>query len=91
MELKDIENLANLCRIQLSDEEKKSLGQDLNHILKYIEEISEAKIEEVEASYILKNALREDKNPHLPGAYTDVLLAESQSVRGNLIKVKKVL
>lgn len=41
VELKDVEHLAGLARIAVSDAEKKSLAHDLGEILSYVSQIKE--------------------------------------------------
>ncbi|HXK35123.1 MAG TPA: Asp-tRNA(Asn)/Glu-tRNA(Gln) amidotransferase subunit GatC [Candidatus Paceibacterota bacterium] len=104
MDLKTIENLAILARINLDQAEKESLLKDLNYILKYIEEINEAKIEEEkerekeEEKFTtrldlvqVKNQMREDEKPDAPGEFSKELLAAAAKTKDNFIKVKKVL
>ncbi len=39
----------------------------------------------------VRNAMREDKNPHETGINTDVIVAEFPRKEGNYLKVKKIL
>jgi len=92
MEIKDIENLANLCRIELSDEEKKELLVEMDSILGFVDQIQEVetgdlKVEEGD----LRNIMREDENPYIGGEFSEALLAEAPSREGDYIKVKKIL
>ena len=93
MEKKDIEHLAKLSRIALSDEEISALTKDITSILGYVSEIeeitgSEETKKEVGALY---NVMREDDNPHEPGIYTEDLLNCAPERSGQYIKVKKIL
>ncbi|KKP88196.1 MAG: asparaginyl/glutamyl-tRNA amidotransferase subunit C, partial [Candidatus Nomurabacteria bacterium GW2011_GWC2_35_8] len=45
MDIKDVENLAQLARIELTEEEKKELLSDMDSILSYVKQIEEMKIE----------------------------------------------
>ena len=62
MEIKDIENLAELAKIDLSLDEKESLLKDLDGILGYVKQISEVKTEEDETEYSIRNVWREDES-----------------------------
>ena len=92
MEIKDIEKLANLARIRITDEEKATFLTEIDAILKYVGEIQKATVgtshTEVGAVY---NVLREDGPANIPGQYTEAILTEAPEVAENCIKVKKIL
>ncbi|MBG89320.1 MAG: Asp-tRNA(Asn)/Glu-tRNA(Gln) amidotransferase GatCAB subunit C [Verrucomicrobiales bacterium] len=59
----DIEYVANLARLSLSDEEKQQLGSQLGQILDYIDQLNEVDVEGVEATahpFPLVNVMRDD-------------------------------
>lgn len=70
IEQKDIEYVAFLAKLELSETEKKSLAKDLENILDYVKLLNEIDTNGVEAtSHVisLKNVLREDVvKPSLP-------------------------
>ncbi len=92
MEIKDIEKLATLARIRITDEEKATFLTEIESILKYVGEIQKATVgashTEVGSVY---NVLREDGVVNTPGQYTEAILAEAPDVAENCIKVKKIL
>ncbi|MBU4536878.1 Asp-tRNA(Asn)/Glu-tRNA(Gln) amidotransferase subunit GatC [Patescibacteria group bacterium] len=92
MEIQDIENLANLCRIELSDDEKQELLGEMDSILGFVDQIQkvETKDLKVEAGDV-RNIMREDENPYIGGEFTDDILAEAPEIQDNYIKVKKIL
>ncbi len=62
--LKELEKIAHLARIELSEEEKKSMLSDFNKILHFVEKVGELDLENEDALVYIsdrKNALREDK------------------------------
>ena len=95
MQLKDIENLSNLAKIELSSNKKEKFLIDLQSILNYVEEIKNAptgvltKGESEE--YLLKNKTREDISAHESGKYTNQLITVAPATKDNFIKVRKVL
>lgn len=92
MEIKDVENLANLCRLAVSDAEKEHLLKDLKSILGYVEQIKEiSQAESFSPEYVLKNVIREDKDPHEAGVYTKKLVSEMPESERNFLKVKQIL
>ncbi|SFF29297.1 aspartyl/glutamyl-tRNA(Asn/Gln) amidotransferase subunit C [Paenibacillus algorifonticola] len=61
--IKDVEHVANLARLELSDEEKGQFTEQLNAILKYAEKLNSLDTENVEpTSHVLPitNVTRED-------------------------------
>ena len=61
--LKDVEHVANLARLELSDAEKAQFTDQLNAILKYAEKLNELDTESVEpTSHVLPitNVMRDD-------------------------------
>ena len=92
MEIKDIEKLAELARIEMSQEEKTKILNDMDSILEFVNQIQEAKVDitEREAGEV-RNIMREDENPHESGIYTESILGEAPKVRDNYIEVKKIL
>jgi len=88
----DIENLAGLARLSLTEAEKDKLQKDMGSILGYISELSKAPVgSEVKRDYYTKNVLREDDNPNTPGEYREDILAEAPKRTGNYFAVKKIL
>ncbi|PZD95694.1 Asp-tRNA(Asn)/Glu-tRNA(Gln) amidotransferase GatCAB subunit C [Paenibacillus sambharensis] len=62
--IKDVDHVANLARLTLSDEEKTTFADQLNAILKYAEKLNELDTDNVEpTSHVLPitNVLREDE------------------------------
>ena len=60
---KEVEHIAALARLSLSDEEKKSLEKDLNAILGYVEKLGALDTEGIEPTshaIDITNAFRED-------------------------------
>lgn len=93
MKKEDIEHLAKLSRIAVSEEESASLADDMNSIIGYISEINEitgekAAVKEVGALF---NVMREDGEPHAPKLYTEDLLNAAPDRDGLYVKVKKIL
>ncbi len=95
IQLKDIEKLAELSRLEIPEEEKAGFQKDLDAILAYVSQIEDANIktEKMEKSdgALVNNVMREDSTPHETGIFTDDILAEAPSREGNYLKVKKIL
>ncbi len=62
--IKDVEHVANLARLELTDEEKAQFTEQMNAILKYAEKLNELDTSGVApTSHVLdvKNVMREDE------------------------------
>lgn len=62
--LKDVEHVAGLARLQLTDEEKAQFTEQLNAILQYADKLNELDTENVEpTSHVMavKNVMRDDE------------------------------
>jgi aspartyl-tRNA(Asn)/glutamyl-tRNA(Gln) amidotransferase subunit C len=95
MEIKreDILHLASLSNLSLTDEEVKSLGKDLQDIIKYISQLDELDTKDVEPTYQvfeMENIWRDDEVVE-QGVSREELLALSEKSRDNQIEVPKVL
>ena len=51
MQIKDIEKLAELAKIELTDSEKEALLKDLDSILGYVKQIESVEVEEARPEY----------------------------------------
>ena len=93
MKKEDIEHLAKLARIEVSEKEAVSLAEDITSILAYVSEIEKAtgdRVPEKKAG-ALYNVMRKDGEPHEEGIYTEDLLAAAPLRQGNYVKVKKII
>jgi aspartyl-tRNA(Asn)/glutamyl-tRNA(Gln) amidotransferase subunit C len=101
MDIKDVENLAELARIDLSSEEKKTLLKDMEDILEYVKQIESVDIGDVNTEYALYNVWREDTLEAREFSRELILkqFPDSQPARpdgrsggdGIFLKVKKIL
>ncbi|MFA6227244.1 MAG: Asp-tRNA(Asn)/Glu-tRNA(Gln) amidotransferase subunit GatC [Candidatus Paceibacterota bacterium] len=93
LEIKDIEKLAKLARIELTNEEKQKLLKEVDPILGYVAQLKEvtSKVEGGPKVGDLRNVMREDSNSTESGVNTDVLVKEMPASQGNYLKVKKIL
>lgn len=96
MEIKDIEKLADLAKIELTDSEKESLVKDLDGVLDYVKQIESIEVENIEPEYQNKNIWRED----LPASggrenssvfSRDLIINQFPDSQDGFVKVKKIL
>jgi aspartyl/glutamyl-tRNA(Asn/Gln) amidotransferase C subunit len=87
----NIRALAQLVRLEVSDEEIATLESELPGILSFVETIQKADVSTETKGTGLHNVLRADENPHEGGLYTEKLLAAAPVRDGNRITVKQVV
>lgn len=88
---KDIEGLAELARMKLTDEERANLGKDLNNILGYVESIQGVEADTASNKGLVDTVLRDDATSHESGAYTDQVLQAAPDTQDGYVKVPKIL
>ncbi len=93
LEIKDIEHLAKLARIELSDVEKKSLLKEIEPILGYVAQLKEVTsvVGEEKVAGEHKNVTRMDGPVTASETYTEAIVAEFPEKDKNYLKVKKIL
>lgn len=90
MDIKDVENLARLARIELGEDEKKEILRDMKSILEYVKVVESVKIENIEPEYKTYNIWREDKTE--PREFSSELIIEQfPDSQDGFLKVKKIL
>ncbi|MEK7115711.1 MAG: Asp-tRNA(Asn)/Glu-tRNA(Gln) amidotransferase subunit GatC [Patescibacteria group bacterium] len=91
MNLDNIEKLAKLSRIELSEEEKKSFLNDFKSILDYIGQIKEVITEEPPKEVgVLHNVMREDKIDENQLSSKEEILNNVPDRSGDYIKVQQI-
>jgi aspartyl-tRNA(Asn)/glutamyl-tRNA(Gln) amidotransferase subunit C len=93
MEIKDIEKLAKLARIELTEGEKQAYLKDISAILGYVDQIKgvAAQSGEERKAGELRNVMRTDANENISVSNTEALVAEFPRKENNYLKVKKIL
>ena len=90
MNIKAVENLAELAKIELTEEEKISLLFDMEGILKYVKQIEEVKPGVVKTGDSLYNVWREDKLDPREFSH-DLIVGQFPDSQDGFLKVKKIL
>ncbi len=90
MDIKDVENLAELAKIELSDDEKTSILKDMGGILEYVKVIEKVEVPDVTPMYNERNVWREDTIE--PRKFSKELIAgQFPDAQDGFLKVKKIL
>ena len=89
---REVEYVANLARLEVTDREKEKLTVQLNDILLYIDKLNELDTQGVEPmshALAVTNAFREDKIVDSIG--TETSLANAPDKRGEFFRVPKII
>lgn len=93
MDIKDVENLANLARIELEENEKRELLSDMKGILEYVKQIEKVEVDSNSTqteNRKVYNVWREDKIE--PREFSMELITEQfPDAKDGFLKVKKIL
>lgn len=86
-----IQKLADMARISISEGEKESLRKDIDSILEYVGQIKEESYAVGELwEPAVRNIMREDVLLCQPGEYTDTLVKVAPKSEKGYVKVKKI-
>lgn len=91
---KEVEHIAKLARLGLSEQEKKKFTEELSAILSFVDKLNEIKVDKVEPTAQvtgLENITREDKGKKKTKKETDKLLNLVPEVENRHVKVKAIL
>ena len=87
----DIQNLADLARIEVTPEEAEKLTSEVDSILDYVGQIKDISGDIQGEVPKLRNIMREDIVTNERGGYTEKLLSNAPAREKNYLKVKKIL
>lgn len=90
----EIKHIADLARLDLTDQELKIYGDQLSNVLSYIDQIKEVDTTNVEPTAQvtgLENVLREDKIEDWDESEREAALKQAPEMENNQVKVKRVL
>jgi aspartyl-tRNA(Asn)/glutamyl-tRNA(Gln) amidotransferase subunit C len=94
MKKEDIEHLASLARIKLTEEEKETFGKDISSIVSYVSVVSDIVSEDSDKAPVVgvrHNIFRQDEITNEPGQFSDDIIKEMPDTDGRFLKVKKIL
>lgn len=94
MNISDVENLAELAKIELSEDEKKTILKDMEGILEYVKVIEKVEVGDTKIENKLYNIWREDQieMTKFPPEFSQELITEQfPAAQDGFLKVKKIL
>jgi len=89
---KDVEKIASLAKLSLSDKEKTRLTKELGQILQFVEKLDELDLKNVKATahaVEITNVFRDDEAS--PSLVLDKALEEAPEKDGTLFRVPRVI
>ena|SRR5882724_2940687 len=91
--VQDLEHLAKLARIDLDEADKKSLVQEFDSILGYVDQLKKVDVSLDAAGRVgaVKNVMRLDTVESISAADREGLLNEAPDREGDFIAVKKII
>lgn len=89
----ELEHLATLSRIKLTEEDKKSLITEFDSILTYVDQLKKVDVSMDAAGRVgaVKNVTRRDVAESINEADREGLLKEAPNRVGNFVAVKKII
>ncbi len=94
LDKKQIKHIANLARLELSEQELKLYGKQLSDILKYIDQLQEVDVADIEPTAQvtgLTNVLSQDRAEDWDEDEREEALKQAPEKENRYIKVKRVL
>lgn len=97
MDIKDVEDLAELAKLELTQEEKEKILSDMGGILAYVKIIEDVDlpmqtgVEETDVEYEHRNIWREDEPVESDDSSYDLITKQFPDSQDNFVKVKKIL
>ena len=90
MNIGDVENLTELSKLELSQEEKEAMLHDMEGILGYVKQIESVDVGDVEDEYLIQNIWREDGEDSREFS-REIIVEQFPSSQDGFLKVKKIL
>jgi aspartyl-tRNA(Asn)/glutamyl-tRNA(Gln) amidotransferase subunit C len=88
----DIEHLATLARIAVSEDEKESFALQIDSVLGYVSELNKVVTleESTPKAGELRNVMREDEAPYAGGEFTAAIIANAPYKEDGYVKVGQI-
>lgn len=90
MDIKDVENLAKLARIEFGEDEKQEILSDMESILGYVKAVQTAEVGELKPENQIYNIWREDL-PDGREFSKEIITSQFPDAKDGFLKVKKIL
>ena len=88
----EIDNLASLARLSLTESEKAGLQTDMESILAYVGQLTEVTVTTpANEKQLVRNVIRSDSDPYPGGTYSEAIAEQFPGRQGDYLKVKPIL
>lgn len=89
----EVKKLAALARLSIPEGELESFAKEFEGILAYVGKLDELSLPAHHERPVpaVRNAFREDAEPHEPRAHTHALVEQFPEREGNALKVKQII
>jgi aspartyl/glutamyl-tRNA(Asn/Gln) amidotransferase C subunit len=88
----DVQKLAALARISISDAELVKFTNEFDAILGYIGQLEALELPKTgEEKPLLRNVMREDGEPHAAGEFTEKIAGQFPARSGDALSVKQII
>ncbi|MBP6060736.1 MAG: Asp-tRNA(Asn)/Glu-tRNA(Gln) amidotransferase subunit GatC [Candidatus Pacebacteria bacterium] len=91
MNIEDVEKLAELAKLELSQAEKESILHDMEGILGYVKQVEEVEVGDMQASNLHYNSWREDVPAEAKNFSPELIVKQFPAAKDGFLKVKKIL
>lgn len=95
MQLADIKKLADLARLDMTDEEMIGMAHDFDSILAYVGQIQEVSgslnVDKKADEFVPHNIMRDDVVSNKSGEFTDEISEQFPEKQDGYLKVKQIL
>ncbi|MBU6491042.1 aspartyl/glutamyl-tRNA amidotransferase subunit C [Patescibacteria group bacterium] len=89
----EVKKLAALARISIADSELVKFTSEFDAVLAYVGQLETVELPQGAAveKPRLRNIMREDGEPHAPGAYTEKIAEQFPAREGDALSVKQII
>lgn len=87
----EVDRLAELARLDLSEDERDRFGEEISVILDYVDAMQSMDVTESPTDLANLNLMREDEITNDPGEFTDSIVREMPESDGGSLKIHKIL
>lgn len=96
MNLEDIKKLADMARIEMTEDEMQEVAKSFGSILEYVGQVQEVNKmsgigDKSKEDYFLHNVMRDDVVTNESGVYRDKIINEIPETENGYLKVKQIL
>jgi aspartyl-tRNA(Asn)/glutamyl-tRNA(Gln) amidotransferase subunit C len=96
MNLEDIKKLADMARIEMTEDEMQEVTKSFGSILEYVGQVQEVNKmsgigDKSKEDYFLHNVMRDDVVTNESGVYRDKIINEIPETENGYLKVKQIL